>query len=118
MTSTDYKERHGNVAKIIHMEHALKNGLLEKEKALPNFLYIPPPVIKNKEIILYWDKAVFLMVRQNRPDIIVVEKQKKKALFVDIDVPNDRNLHSKVKKKNIVNYALSFLGYGLSKIYQ
>lgn len=35
-----------------------KNGQLEKEKAMPHFLYIPPQVVENEELILFWEKAV------------------------------------------------------------
>ena len=101
LASSDYKERHDNVAKVVHMELAMKYGLIDKKNAVPYFLHSPAPVIENNEHILYWDKPILTdrMVRHNRPDIILVEKKTKKAIIIDIAVPNDSNIRSTIEEK-------------------
>lgn len=76
LESTDYKERHENMVKIVHIELASKHCLLDKKNALPYFGHKPSPVMDIEEYTPYWDKPIITdqMVRHNWPKIILVEK--------------------------------------------
>lgn len=102
MTSTDYTETHDNTTKILQMEFSFKNGILDKEKSVPYYLYI-----ENEEIILYWDKTRYYPGGEEKGESINYPHCGPKLRSTII-----------VKKKNIANYALNLLGYGVSKIYQ
>ncbi|CAH2016975.1 unnamed protein product [Acanthoscelides obtectus] len=86
---TDYKERHDIAAKIIHQELAYKFKLIECK--LQYYKYTPQCVLENDKYKLYWDRTVLTdqYVKQNRPDIIIVDKDAQKVTLIDVAIPNN-----------------------------
>ncbi|CAH2019456.1 unnamed protein product [Acanthoscelides obtectus] len=96
---TDYKERHDIAAKIIHQELAYKFKLIECK--LQYYKYTPQCVLENDKYKLYWDRTVLTdqYVKQNRPDIIIVDKDAQKVTLIDVAIPNSNNLTYKHNEK-------------------
>jgi hypothetical protein len=87
------------VYKIIHQKLAYKYGLLNK--MMPYYKYIPNTILENETIKLYWDRSLITdkTIRNNRPDITLVDKLSKTVYFIDIAMPNNHNLHAKYAEK-------------------
>lgn len=98
--STEYKERHDAVAKILHQELALKLQLLQKEKT-QHYKYTPEPVLENDDFRLYWDRTILTdqTVAHNRPDLVLVDKKTKKTTLIEVAIPNTSNLIPKHAEK-------------------
>ncbi|CAH2018627.1 unnamed protein product [Acanthoscelides obtectus] len=96
---TDYKERHDIAAKIIHQELAYKFKLIECK--LQYYKYTPQCVLENDKYKLYWDRTVLTdqYIKQNRPDIIIVDKDAQKVTLIDVAIPNSNNLTYKHNEK-------------------
>ncbi|CAH2018605.1 unnamed protein product [Acanthoscelides obtectus] len=96
---TDYKERHDIAAKIIHQELAYKLKLTECK--LQYYKYTPQCVLENDKYKLYWDRTVLTdqYIKQNRPDIIIVDKGAQKVTLIDVAIPNSNNLTYKNNEK-------------------
>jgi hypothetical protein len=77
LAQSEYKKRHDIFAKIIHMNLAVKFNLLKDTQ--PHYSYKPESCFK-----------------QNRPDIIILNKQQKQAYLLDIAVPNSHNITQKL----------------------
>ena len=58
----------------------------------------------NGNIDIFWNKEINLGVPHNRPDVVVVDKEKKKWTLIDFSVPWDGNVKSKEDEK-ITKYA-------------
>ena len=58
----------------------------------------------NGNIEIFWNKEIDLGVPHNRPDVVVVDKEKKKWTLIDFSVPWDGNVKSKEDDK-ITKYA-------------
>ncbi|MGZ7254081.1 hypothetical protein ACXWO5_10720, partial [Streptococcus pyogenes] len=62
---------------------------------------MPPRVMENDRAKILWDFQMQTdkMVVANQPDIVVVDKQKKTAVVIDVAVPNDSNIRKKEHEK-------------------
>ncbi|XP_076744288.1 uncharacterized protein LOC143420307 [Maylandia zebra] len=62
---------------------------------------MPPRVVENDRAKILWDFQIQTdkMVVANQPDIVVVDKQKKTAVVIDVAVPNDSNIRKKEHEK-------------------
>ncbi|CAI5660153.1 unnamed protein product [Oreochromis niloticus] len=62
---------------------------------------MPPRVVENDRAKILWDFQMQTdkMVVANQPDIVVVDKQKKTAVVIDVAVPNDSNIRKKEHEK-------------------
>jgi hypothetical protein len=63
------------------MNLAVKFNLLKDTQ--PHYIYKPESCLENDNYKLYFD---------NRPDIIILNKQQKQAYLLDIAVPNSHNI--------------------------
>jgi hypothetical protein len=90
LAQSEYKKRHDIFAKIIHMNLAVKFNLLKDKQ--PHYIYKPESCLENDNYKLYFD---------NRPDIIILNKQQKQAYLLDIAVPNSHNIHRHIIQKLI-----------------
>lgn len=92
LADTAYLGRHNQIAKIIHIELARKYNLAENPP--PYYKYSPEPVLESPEYLLYWDRPIITdrTVDHNRPDIVIIEKNNKKAVIIDIGCPLTHNL--------------------------
>lgn len=99
LAQTDYLQRHNNVAKVVHQALAKRYGLTEVEK--PYYKCKPEQVLRNGEAKILWDSAINTdrAVEANRPDIVLIDKQARKAVIIDIAVPSDQKLISTVAEK-------------------
>jgi hypothetical protein len=70
----DYVNRHNNVAKILHHELAMI------ETNTPYYKYTPHTIFENERYKLHWDRTIITdrTVSNNRPDITLIDKVKKK----------------------------------------
>lgn len=88
----EYKHRHDEVGKIIHQEIALKYKLIKEKNRY--YQYTPEKILENKDYELYWDRSILTdkHLEHNRPDIILLKKQEKEAIFIDVAITNDNNM--------------------------
>lgn len=99
LANTEYLHRHNLVARIIHQQLALKYDLVGPE--VPYYKYNPPPVLENSHVTLYWDRSIITdrTIQANKPDIVIIDREAKRATLVDIAVPHDGNLIKKEAEK-------------------
>ena len=83
---TAYTERHNQVAGLVYRNICSQYGLEPPQK-----------VVEYKRAKLLWDFLIQTnrKVLANQPDIVVVDKQKKEAVVIDIAVPSDSNIKKK-----------------------
>jgi hypothetical protein len=99
LSGTEYTERHNSIAKIIHQEIASKLNLLKDKTQYYN--YIPKPVLESERFTLYWDRPIITdrTIRNNKPDIVIINKATRTATLVDIACPLDHNISSTESEK-------------------
>jgi len=85
--------RHNKVAKIIHQQTAIKNKLLDRN-ILQYYRYKPELVLESANKIFYWNRSIITdkTVDFNRPHIMLIERQNKRAHVTDVAVPLTHNL--------------------------
>ena len=61
----------------------------------------PPKVVENEPGKILWDFQIQTdrKVMANQPDIMVVDKEQRKAVVVDVAVPSDGNIRRKKHEK-------------------
>lgn len=99
LSATKYLKRHNDLAKYVHTLLLRKYGFIE---TLANwFEHQPKCVEENDNAKILWDFSIQTdhEVRNNRPDIVVVDKSTQKVALVDIAVPNDSNIADKRVEK-------------------
>ena len=86
------------MAKIIHKDICTEYGITVHKQY---WRHDPQSVIDTEDIKLLWDFEIQTDRRivAKRPDIFLVEKHKRRATLIDIDVPEDRNKTSKEREK-------------------
>jgi hypothetical protein len=92
LAQSEYKKRHDIFAKIIHMNLGVKFNLLKNTQ--PHYSYTPESCLENDNYKLYFDRTILtdMHIKQNRPDIIILNKKQKQAYLLDIAVPNSHNI--------------------------
>ena len=98
MAQSEYKGRHDKVATAVHWGLAKKHGLEHSEQW---YQQRAEKVSENDKIKLFWDFNVFTdrVIEARRPDIIVLNKETKECLIVDIAVPGDTRVNTKEDEK-------------------
>jgi hypothetical protein len=83
LAPTDYKNRHDQVAKIIHTELAKIHNFLQTSP--PYYIYSPDPYMENDLAKLYWDKQITFdkTPEYNKPDIILRDRETNKGIIID-----------------------------------
>ncbi|KAL1447680.1 hypothetical protein WDU94_000543, partial [Cyamophila willieti] len=119
LAPSEYKARHDNMGKIIHLEIAKKYHLITKP-TVADYQYNPQPVLQDQDnkYILYWDRAILteLTALNNRPDVILWKKREAKAYLIDFAVVNANNLE-KTRSQKITKYQqLAFELKGLWRV--
>ena len=61
----------------------------------------PQSVLENEEAKILWDFTIQCdhLIQSRRPDIVVVEKEKKECKIIDVAVPNDVRVGNKEQEK-------------------
>lgn len=100
-----YQSRHDDMGKVLHLMVAQKTGLIKDNIVM--YKYKPSPILENVQVKLYWDTTVVTdkEVLHNRPDMIIVDKEKKLCIIIDFSVPLDDNV-DKVYREKINKYQL------------
>ena len=98
LAQKEYKRRHDNVARIVHWELCEKFSLDRAERW---YEHQPEGVVENDEVKLLWDFKIQCDrdIEHHKPDIVVVNKQEKSCLIIDIAVPGDQRIIFKEGKK-------------------
>ena len=98
LAQKEYKRRHDNVAKKVNWDFRRKNGL---EHSAKWYEHTPEGVVENEAVKILWDINVQCdnVIQARRPDVIVIHKEKKQALIVDIAVPADTRIAEKELEK-------------------
>ena len=101
LAQTEYKHRHDNVARMIHWNIAHSYGLDVSNKW---YEHKPEGVIENDHVKLLWDfniqTSTYIQVR--RPDVVVVDRDRKTCNIINIAVPGDAGIVE--KKEEVENY--------------
>uniref|UniRef100_A0A087YQ23 Uncharacterized protein n=1 Tax=Poecilia formosa TaxID=48698 RepID=A0A087YQ23_POEFO len=92
-----YMERHNQVVGIVYRNICAEYGL----EAPRSKWGTPPKVVENDRAKILWDFQIQTdkMVMANQPDIVVVDKQQRKAVVVDVAIPSDYNIRKKEHEK-------------------
>uniref|UniRef100_A0A087XGF1 Reverse transcriptase zinc-binding domain-containing protein n=2 Tax=Poecilia formosa TaxID=48698 RepID=A0A087XGF1_POEFO len=92
-----YMERHNQVASIVYRNICAEYGL----EAPRSKWGTPPKVVENDRAKILWDFQIQTdkMVMANQPDIVVVDKEQRKAVVVDVAIPSDHNIRKKEHEK-------------------
>lgn len=98
LAQSEYKARHDRVATAVHWCLAKKHGLQHSDQW---YQHIAEPVIENDRVKLLWDFNVYTdhLIHARRPDIVVVDKDTKECLVIDIAVPGDTRVKTKEDEK-------------------
>ena len=98
MAQSEYKGRHDKVATAVHWGLAKKHGLEHSEQW---YQQRAEKVSENDKVKLFWDFNVFTdrVIEARRPDIMVLNKETKECLIVDIAVPGDTKVNTKGDEK-------------------
>ena len=98
MAQSEYKGRHDKVATAVHWGLAKKRGLEHSEQW---YQHRGEKVSENDKVKLFWDFSVFTdrVIEPRRPDIMVLNKETKECLIVDIAVPGDTRVNTKEDEK-------------------
>jgi hypothetical protein len=99
LAPTDYKNRHDQVAEIIHIELAKIHNLLQNSP--PYYIYSPDPYMENDSTKLYWDKQIISdkTLEFNKPDIILIDRKFNKDIIIDIVVLDSQNIQKTTSTK-------------------
>lgn len=84
---------------MIHQLLSQQTGILQQQ--LPYYKYEPSPILENNLWKIYWDQPIITdrPVQHNRPDIIVINKEKQTCSIIDFSVPLDDNIGKASKEK-------------------
>ena len=94
-------------ARAIHQQLALKYS--DVELKVSHYWYEPGPVLESDHISLYWDRLIVpdRAIIVNRPDTVVVDWSKRRAMIVGITVPACRKSR---ESREILTNQVSELG--------
>ena len=97
-TPKEYKRRHHNVVRYIHWELCKK---LDLDISSKWYEHKPPGVLEDGSNKILWDFNIQCdyVIEGRRPDIVVIHKDKKEYLIIDIAVPGDARLKAKEQEK-------------------
>ncbi|VDD97075.1 unnamed protein product [Enterobius vermicularis] len=84
-----YMERHNAVARNVYFVLCKRHGL-----PLVHYSHTIPNNVENEEAILYWDTPIFTEAKiiHNRPDIVAIDKRKKKVLVIEFSIAGTTRL--------------------------
>jgi len=93
-----YKTRHNNVVAATH--HSICQHY--EIKTTDNiWLHKPNSVAENSKVKVLWDFEIRTerQIQARRPDLVVVDKQTKEGLIIDVAIPNDTHIVDKESEK-------------------
>ena len=98
LAQREYKRRHDNIAKLVHWKLCEKYNLEKHEKW---YEHVPEGVVENEEVKLIWDINIQCdnVIEARRPDLILVNKNMKSCIIIDVAVPGDCRVYDKESEK-------------------
>ena len=101
LAQTEYKHRHDNVARMIQWNIAHSYGLDGASKWYKWYEHKPEGVIENDHVKLHWDFNIqtSTYIQARRPEVVVVDRDKKTCNIIDIAVPGDVGMSRKKRRK-------------------
>ena len=95
-----YMERHNNVARVVHWEICKQFGIPTSQQW---YRHRPEDqkVTENTKAKILWDFNIQTdnVITHRRPDIVVINKQKKETIIIDVAVPADIRVEKKEVEK-------------------
>ena len=95
-----YTERHNKLCTYLHWTLCKYYNLPHEENI---YDHQPPPIQGNEVVSIYYDKvmptATHIENSAVKPDIVVWDKEKKKAQVIEVSVPNDLGLNVAERRK-------------------
>ena len=97
LAQSEYKRRHDNVAKG-HWDICKQLGMECRDKW---YDHNQEPVTENEDRKILWDLTIQTDKRlpHNRPDIVVIDKEKKECHIIDVACPGDSRIVLKEEEK-------------------
>ena len=97
LVQKEYKRRHDNIARLVHWKLCCKYDVRSEKW----YEHQPEGVVENEKCKILWDMTIQSdhVIEARRPDIVVVDKEKKKVIIVDIASPWDHRLYEKEGEK-------------------
>ena len=101
LAQTEYKRRHDKMGLRVYWELCGNYGLKRSEKwweEVPDAVRLR----EDEKVEIWWDRKVHTpdkRIQHNRPDVVIVDRERKKWTFVDFAVPYDGNVASKERDK-------------------
>lgn len=98
LAQTEYKGRHDRVATAVHWCLAKKFGFPASNQW---YQHRAEPTIENEKVKLFWDFNIYTdhVIEARRPDIVLVNKETKECVVIDIAVPGDVRVDRKEDEK-------------------
>ena len=103
LAGNQHRKRHGKLGKNVHWLLCKKLKIECEDKW---FSYQPEPVLENEKWKILWVSAIQrnriskeIEIEFRRPDIIVLDKEKRECKIIEIAVPGDQNIKVKEIKK-------------------
>ena len=94
----EYKRRHDNLGKIVHLKVARKCNFDAGDKW---YEHDPKSVLENEDYKTLWDFSIQTdhAIEARRPDLVVVDKKERSCKIIDFAVPRDSRIEEKEKDK-------------------
>ena len=98
LAQKEYKRRHINVARVVNWTFCGKYNLKRSEKW---YEHTPEGVVENEEVKILWDLMIQFEreIKARKPDIVVVKKNERSCVIIDIAIPGDIRVSEKEKEK-------------------
>ena len=98
IAQTDYKGRHDRVATLIHWSLCKQYGFQRSEHWWDHHA---EKVLENDNFKVLWDFPIRTdkVIKEHRPDIVVIDKLSREGLLVDVAIPGDARVATKEIEK-------------------
>ena len=98
LAQREYKQRHDNVAKYVHWRLCEK---YELDRANKWYDHKPDGIIENANHKTLWDVMIQCdrEIEAHRPEIVVVDKEKREVKIIDVAIPGDARVCEKELEK-------------------
>ena len=98
LAKREYSTRHNNICKYLHFKIARHYGFHTGDNW---YKHVPAEVLINEKCELIYDQTISTTrpIGANRPDLIIKDKERKKAFILDVACPVDTNTGKKEREK-------------------
>ena len=98
LAKREYFTRHNDICRYLHYK-ILEYYKMEVGKNW--FMHNPPDVVIDKDVEIIYDQVIMTTrpIGANRPDIIIKDRNQKKAIIIDVACPVDTNVGKKETEK-------------------